>query len=66
LFAQIRIQEEFVLAKSFQYQLCDAAMLCNVLCENKDVVEIHANDTFHDEILEDVIHHCLEGGGRVS
>jgi hypothetical protein len=51
-FALFVSQEEFVLAKSFQYQSCDVAMLCSVLCEDEDVVEIHANDAFHDEILK--------------
>jgi hypothetical protein len=27
---------------------------------------INANHAFHDEVLENVVHHCLEGGGRVS
>jgi hypothetical protein len=30
-----------------------------VVCSNSD-------DSFHDEVLEDVVHHSLEGGGRIS
>jgi hypothetical protein len=41
-------------------------MLLNGLCEDEDVVEVNTDDSFHDEVLEDVVHHSLEGGGRIS
>ena len=34
-------------------------MFGNSFCEDQNVVEVHTHDTF--QILEDVIHHCLEG-----
>jgi hypothetical protein len=41
-------------------------MFFDALREDEDVVEVYVNHTFHDEVLENVIHHHLEGGGRVS
>jgi hypothetical protein len=29
------------------------------------IIEVYANHAFHDEVLENIVHHCLEGGGRV-
>ena len=37
-----------------------------VLGENKDVVQIYTNHPFTNQILEDVIHHGLEGSWTVS
>ena len=34
--------------------------------EDQDVVEVHTYDTFLNQILEDVIHHCLEGGRGIG
>jgi hypothetical protein len=41
-------------------------MLLNGLYEDEDVVEVNTDDAFHNKVLEDVVHHGLEGGGRVS
>jgi hypothetical protein len=30
--------------------------------EDQDVIEIYRDDTFGDQVLEDLIHHHLEGG----
>jgi len=35
------------------------------LCEDEDVVQIDHDHAFRDEVLEDVVHHRLEGGGAV-
>jgi hypothetical protein len=37
-----------------------------VLGEDEDVVDVYAYDTMTDEVLEDVIHHGLEGGQAIS
>jgi hypothetical protein len=34
--------------------------------EDQDVIKVHGDDTFGDQILEDFIHHCLEGGQTVG
>jgi hypothetical protein len=41
-------------------------MFFDALREDEDVVEVYANHAFHDEVLENVVHHRLEGGGRVG
>jgi hypothetical protein len=59
-------EEEFMFAKSFEDQSGNTSMLLNGLREDEDVVEVNTDDSFHDKVLEDVIHHSLEGGGRIS
>jgi hypothetical protein len=59
-------QEELVLLESLQNQSCNSPMFFDALCEDEDVVEVHANHAFHDEVLENVVHHRLEGRGRIS
>jgi hypothetical protein len=34
--------------------------------EDQGVVEIHGDDSFSDQILEDFIHHRLEGGWTIG
>src|SRR5271163_657501 len=41
-------------------------MLLNGLGEDQDVIKVHTNNTFRDQILEDVIHHSLECGRTVG
>jgi hypothetical protein len=41
-------------------------MFFNVLSEDENVIEVYTNYPFHNVILENVIHHGLEGRGRVS
>jgi hypothetical protein len=55
-----------VFVESLQYQSCDPVMLFNVLSEDENVIEVYTNNPFHNEILENVVHHGLEGRGRVS
>jgi len=60
------LEIEFVLLELFQYQLCHSVMLFHRLCEDEDVVQVDTDHTFGDKVLEDVIHHSLEGGWAVS
>jgi hypothetical protein len=59
-------EEKLVFAKSFEDKSCDVMMLFNGFCENEDVVEVDTDDVFHDEVLENVVHHGLEGGEGVN
>jgi hypothetical protein len=34
--------------------------------EDQDVVDIHGDNTFHDQVLEDLIHHRLEGDWTIG
>ena len=36
-------------------------MFGDSFCEDQNVVEVHTYNTFSNQILENVIHHCLEG-----
>ena len=41
-------------------------MLRQGLGEDEDVVEVNTDDTERDEVVEDFVHHGLEGGGAVG
>ena len=51
---------ELVLTQAFQHNLRDTPMFFERLGEDQDVVDVHADDTFHDEVLEYLVHHRLE------
>jgi hypothetical protein len=34
--------------------------------EDQDVIEIDGYDTFGDQVLEYLVHHCLEGGQTIG
>ena len=34
--------------------------------EDQDIIEVHTYDAFSNQILEDVIHHHLEGGQGIG
>ena len=57
---------EFVLSESFQYQACDSVVLFHRFCKDEDVIQVDTDYTLGDEILENDIHHGLEGGRAVS
>ena len=52
-------------SKSFKDDSRDPPMFLDRFRVDQDVIEIDANDSFHDEVLKDVVHHHLEGGGGV-
>ena len=41
-------------------------MFGNGFREDQDIVEVHTYNTFSNQILEDVIHHHLEGGRGIG
>ena len=49
------------------YHLPDYPLvLCQGLGEDQDVIQVHTDHLFHNEVMEDVICHCLEGGWTVG
>ncbi|KAG5349506.1 hypothetical protein C0989_003360 [Termitomyces sp. Mn162] len=52
--ALLQLEVELVLAEAFQNET------------NEDVIEVHAHYTLYNEVLEDVVHHGLEGGWAVG
>ncbi|KAG6867761.1 hypothetical protein C0993_011478, partial [Termitomyces sp. T159_Od127] len=57
---------ELVLVEAFQRNMHNPVVLLKCLGVDEDVVKVHAHYTLHDEVLEDVIHHCLESGWTVG
>jgi len=60
-FTFVMSQEELVFAKSLQDQTCNAMVLLHAFNIDEDVIEVHADHSLHNEVLKDLIHHCLEG-----
>ena len=60
------LEVEFVLVKPFHYPQDYPPVLCQRLGEYQDVIQVHTDHPFHDEVTEDVIHHCLKGGWAVG
>ena len=55
-----------MLAKTFQDDVCNPSMLLESLSIDEDIVKVYANNPFHNQIVEDDIHHYLECGGAIS
>jgi hypothetical protein len=52
---------QLVLTKLFKNDSCDSLMFRNGFHVDEDIVKVDADNTFHNQILEDVVHHRLEG-----
>jgi len=59
------MEVELMLLQQLQNAAGDLPVLFKGLHEDKDVVQIAHDYAFWDEVLKDVVHHCLEGGGTV-
>ena len=44
----------------------DLMMFRKGLRVDQDVIEVDTHPSFHDEISEYIVHHCLEGGWTVG
>ena len=62
----IMAEVQLVLSESFEHQSCHPVMLFHRFCEDENVVQVDADYTFGDEVLEDIVHHGLEGGRAVG
>jgi hypothetical protein len=60
------LEEELVFSEDVQDFLDNLAMFFQVFGEDEDVINVYAYDAVADEILENIIHHSLEGGRAVS
>src|SRR3979490_1509776 len=47
-------------SEPFQHPSRDTSVFGSVLRVDEDVVNVYADDSFHDEVLKDIVHHCLE------
>ena len=55
-----------MLSESLEHQACHPVMLFHRFREDEDVVQVDTDYTFGNEVLEDIIHHGLEGGRAVG
>jgi hypothetical protein len=60
------MEEEAVLSEPTEQLPDNFAMTGEVRVRNEDVIEVYHDISRQDEILEDVVHHCLEGGQGVG
>jgi len=64
-FAFVGTEVELMLLQQLQNAAGDLPVLFKGFREDEDVVQIDHNHAFRDEVLEDVVHHRLEGGRTV-
>ncbi|KAG6899636.1 hypothetical protein C0993_008449 [Termitomyces sp. T159_Od127] len=64
--ALFQLEVELVLAEVFQDNVCDLAVLLKRFDVDEDVVKVYAHYTLYNEVLKDVVHHCLEGGWAIG
>jgi hypothetical protein len=57
----IVMKVQLVLTKSFENNSCDSPMFHDGFHVDEDIIEVDADNTFHNQILENVVHHHLEG-----
>src|SRR6266436_972867 len=65
-FAFLWSEKQLIGMKGLEYLLGDSPMVCEGGRVNEDVIHVADGLIAIDEGVEDVIHHCLEGGGQVA
>ena len=65
VFAFVGTEVKLMFLQKLQNAAGDLPVLFEGLHEDEDVVQIDYDHAFRDKVLEDVVHHCLEGGGTV-
>jgi len=58
-------QVELVFAHALHDYPADVVMLLQGIHEDEDIVQVDNNHSLQDEVMEDLVHHCLEGRGAV-
>ncbi|KAG5349175.1 hypothetical protein C0989_005447, partial [Termitomyces sp. Mn162] len=64
--ALLWLEVELVLVEAFQDKTGDPMVFLQCFGVDENVIEVHAHYTLCNEVLEDVIHHGLEGGWAVG
>ncbi|KAG5335218.1 hypothetical protein C0989_001819 [Termitomyces sp. Mn162] len=59
-------QAKILNPEAFQDEACDLAVLLQCFSIDEDVIKVYAHYAFSNEIPEDIIHHCLEGGWAIG
>src|SRR5260221_12700514 len=65
-FAFLQSEEQLVGAEGLEYLLSDPPMVCKGGRVDEDVIHVANSFIVIDKGVEDVIHHCLEGGQQVA
>src|SRR6266436_7243239 len=65
-FAFLWLEKQLIGTKGLEYLPGDSPMVCEGGRVNEDVIHVADSLIAIDEGVEDVIHHCLEGGRRVA
>ena len=65
-FAFLWSEKQLIGTKGLEYLPGDSLMVCEGGGVNEDVIHVADGLIAIDEGAEDVIHHCLEGGGQVA
>jgi len=60
-FTFVMLQEELMFIKLFQDQTCNDIVLLHGFGIDEDFIKVHTDHSLHDEVLKDLIHHCLKG-----
>ena len=55
------LEVQVVFAHAIEDNSSDLVMFFKAVCEDEDVIEVNRDDTLCDEVLEDFVHHRLEG-----
>mgnify|MGYP006955302627 CR=1 FL=1 len=59
------LEEELVLTQAVQHEMFRLTMLLQEFGVDEDVIQVDTNNTFHDEVMEDVIHHLWKVAGEL-
>ncbi|KAG6884471.1 hypothetical protein C0993_010753, partial [Termitomyces sp. T159_Od127] len=62
----LQFEVELVLVEAFQDNMYDLAVLLKRFGVDEDVIKVYTHYTLHNEVLEDFVHHCLEGGQAIG
>src|SRR5258707_1437216 len=65
-FAFVQSEEQLVGVEGLEYLLSDPPMVCEGGGVDEDVIHVANSFIVIDKGVEDVIHHCLEGGQQVA
>src|SRR5258708_14541530 len=65
-FAFLQLEEQLVGVEGLEYLLSDPPMVCEGGRVDEDVVHVANGFIAINKGVEDVVHHCLEGGQRVA
>src|SRR6266446_10677499 len=65
-FAFLQLEEQLVGTEGLEYLLSDPLMVCEGGGVDEDVIHVANGFVAIDKGVEDVVHHCLEGGQQVA